>query len=121
MVVNLCKWASRHRKIAKSGHRVAAETIPFRRRWHGCMISVNLEAIWGTSDISSFGGRVSLRWFRFELSGKCRITVLDQKASSPYCLNVLRLRKESVHPGLSKGPFQRAFPKGLSKGPFQKT
>jgi len=49
MVVNLCKWASRHRKIAKSGHRVAAETIPFRRRWHGCMISVNLEAIWGMS------------------------------------------------------------------------
>ncbi len=25
MLVNLCKWASRHRKIAKSGHRVAAE------------------------------------------------------------------------------------------------
>ncbi len=50
MVVNLCKWASRHRKIAKSGHGVAAETIPFRRRWHGCMISVNLEAIWGMSD-----------------------------------------------------------------------
>ena len=33
----------------KSGHWVAAETIPFRRRWHGCMISVNLEAIWGMS------------------------------------------------------------------------
>ena len=49
MLVNLCKWASRHRKIAKSGHRVAAETIPFRRRWRGCMISVNLEAIWGMS------------------------------------------------------------------------
>ncbi len=49
MVVNLCKWATRHRKIAKSGHRVAAETIPFRRRWRGCMISVNLEAIWGMS------------------------------------------------------------------------
>ena len=50
MLVNLCKWASRHRKIAKSGHRVAAETIPFRRRWRGCMNSVNLEAIWGMSD-----------------------------------------------------------------------
>jgi hypothetical protein len=28
---------------------VAAETIPFRRRWRGCMISVNLGAIWGMS------------------------------------------------------------------------
>jgi hypothetical protein len=105
MVINLSKWASPHRKIAKSGHRVAAEPIPFRRWWHGRMISVNLEAIWGMSDISSFGGRVSLRWFRLKLSGKCRITVLDQKASSPYCLNVLRLREESVHKGLSKGSF----------------
>ncbi len=49
MLVNLCKWPSRHMKIAKSGYRVAAETIPFRRRWRGCMISVNLEAIWGMS------------------------------------------------------------------------
>ncbi len=31
------------------GREVAAETIPFRRRWRGCMISVNLEAIWGMS------------------------------------------------------------------------
>ncbi len=46
---NMNKWATRHRKIAKSGHRVAAETIPFRRRWRGCMISVNLEAIWRMS------------------------------------------------------------------------
>ena len=49
MVVNLCKWASRHRQIAKSGHRVAAETIPFPRRCLGCIISANLEAIWGMS------------------------------------------------------------------------
>ena len=68
MVVNLCKWASRHRKIAKSGHRVAAETIPFRRRWHGCMISVNLEAIWGMSvnvviDVNSVLGIVD-GWVR---------------------------------------------------------
>jgi hypothetical protein len=46
---NMNKWASRHRKIAKSGHRVAAEMIPFPRRWHGGMISANLEAIWGMS------------------------------------------------------------------------
>ncbi len=46
---NMNKWDSRHRKIAKSGHRVAAEMIPFHRQWHGGMISANLEAIWGMS------------------------------------------------------------------------
>ncbi len=45
---NMNKWVSRHRKIVKSGHRVAAEMIPFPR-WHGGMISANLEAIWGMS------------------------------------------------------------------------
>ena len=50
MLVNLCKWASRHRKIAKSGHRVAAETIPSVDGGAVVMISVNLEAIWGMSD-----------------------------------------------------------------------
>ena len=49
MPENLGKWASRHRKIAKSGHRVATNMIPFPRRWHGGMICANLEAIWGMS------------------------------------------------------------------------
>ena len=49
MPENMDKWASGNRKIAKSGHRVAAEMIPFPRRWHGSMISANLEAIWGMS------------------------------------------------------------------------
>ena len=51
MPENMDKWASGNRKIAKSGHRVAAEMIPFPRRWHGSMISANLEAIWGMSDL----------------------------------------------------------------------
>ena len=50
MPENMDKWASGNRKIAKSGHRVAAEMIPFPRRWHGSMISANLEAIWEMSD-----------------------------------------------------------------------
>ena len=50
MAENMGKWASGNRKIAKSGHRVAAEMIPFPRRWHGGMISANPEAIWGMSD-----------------------------------------------------------------------
>ena len=49
MPENMDKWASGNRNIAKSGHRVAAEIIPFPRRWHGSMISANLEAIWGMS------------------------------------------------------------------------
>ena len=49
MPENMDKWASGNRRIAKSGHRVAAEMIPFPRRWHGSMISANLEAIWGMS------------------------------------------------------------------------
>ncbi len=49
MPENMDKWASGNRKIAKSGHRVAAEMIPFPRRWHGSMISANPEAIWGMS------------------------------------------------------------------------
>ena len=53
MPENMDKWASGNRKIAKSGHRVAAEMIPFPRRWHGSMISANLEAIWGISAIST--------------------------------------------------------------------
>ena len=50
MPENMDKWASGNRKIAKSGHRVAAEMIPFPRRWHGSMISAILEAIWGMLD-----------------------------------------------------------------------
>ncbi len=49
MPENMDKWASGNRKIPKSGHRVAAEMIPFPRRWHGSVISANLEAIWGMS------------------------------------------------------------------------
>ena len=46
---NMSKRASRHRKIEKSGHRVAAKVIPFPRWGHGGMISASLEAIWGMS------------------------------------------------------------------------
>ncbi len=49
MAENMGKWASGNRKIAKSGHRVAAEMVPFPRRWHGGMVSANQEAIWGMS------------------------------------------------------------------------
>ena len=56
MPENMDKWASGNRKIAKSGHRVAAEMIPFPRRWHGSMISANLEAIWGMSDEAGHRG-----------------------------------------------------------------
>ena len=49
MAENMGKWASGNRKIAKSGYRVAAEMVPFPRRWHGGMISANKEAIWGMS------------------------------------------------------------------------
>ncbi len=33
----------------KSGHRMAAEGIPFSWRWHGDMISLNLRVIWEMS------------------------------------------------------------------------
>ena len=49
MTENMDKWASRHRKFEKSGHRVAAKMTPFPRRWYGSMISANQEAIWGMS------------------------------------------------------------------------
>jgi hypothetical protein len=49
MTENKGKWASRHRKIEKSGYQAAAKTISFPRRWHGGMISANQEAIWGMS------------------------------------------------------------------------
>ena len=59
MPENMDKWASGNRKIAKSGHRVAAEMIPFPRRWHGSMISANLEAIWGMSVNNGGAGRMA--------------------------------------------------------------
>ena len=43
------KWASRHRKIEKSGYQATAKMISFPRRWHGGMISANQEATWGMS------------------------------------------------------------------------
>ena len=43
------KWASRHRKIEKSGYQAAAKMISFPPWWHGGMISANQEAIWGMS------------------------------------------------------------------------
>jgi hypothetical protein len=33
-----------------SGHRMAAEGMPFPWRWNGGMISANLEVIWEMSD-----------------------------------------------------------------------
>ena len=51
MAGNMHKWASRHRKTEKSGHREAAKTIPYPRRRCCGMISENQEAIWGMSDI----------------------------------------------------------------------
>ena len=44
------KWASRHRKIEKSGYQAAAKMISFPPWWHGGMISANQEAIWGMAD-----------------------------------------------------------------------
>jgi len=58
MTGNMDKWASRHRKIEKSGHWVAAKIIPLPRRWHGGTISANLEAIWGMSD------KTAVKWYR---------------------------------------------------------
>ena len=49
MAGNMHKWASRHRKTEKSGHREAAKTIPYPRRRCCGMISENQEAIWGMS------------------------------------------------------------------------
>ncbi len=49
MTENKGKWASRHRKIEKSGYQAAAKMISFPRRWHGGMISANQGAIWGMS------------------------------------------------------------------------
>ncbi len=49
MTENKGKWASRHRKIEKSGYQAAAKMISFPRRWHGAMISANQETIWGMS------------------------------------------------------------------------
>ena len=42
---NMDKRASGNRKIAKSGHWVAAEMVPFPRRWHGSIISAKLDVI----------------------------------------------------------------------------
>jgi hypothetical protein len=50
MTENKGKWASRHRKIEKSGYQAAAKMISFPRRWHGGMISANQGAIWGMSE-----------------------------------------------------------------------
>ncbi|MDP7552826.1 MAG: hypothetical protein QF791_06470 [Nitrospinaceae bacterium] len=50
MTENKGKWASRHRKIEKSGYQAAAKMISFPRRWHGGMISADPVAIWGMSD-----------------------------------------------------------------------
>jgi hypothetical protein len=36
-------------KSPKSGHRMAAEGLPFPWRWDGGTISLNLEVIWGMS------------------------------------------------------------------------
>ena len=52
------KWASRHRKIEKSGYQATAKMISFPRRWHGGMISANQEAIWGMS--VNFTSQISL-------------------------------------------------------------
>ena len=49
MAEKLAKWASGHRKIEKSGHRMAAKGIQFSRRWYEGMISANLEVIWEMS------------------------------------------------------------------------
>ena len=60
MTENKGNWASRHRKIEKSGYQAAAKVISFPRRWHGSMISANQEAIWGMSDYTVFFGVVEL-------------------------------------------------------------
>ena len=60
MTENKGNWASRHRKIEKSGYQAAAKVISFPRRWHGSMISANQEAIWGMSD-ESLQGFILLR------------------------------------------------------------
>jgi hypothetical protein len=41
-----------HRRLGrpKSGHRMAAEGMPFSWRWNGDTISLNLGVIWGMSD-----------------------------------------------------------------------
>ncbi len=49
MTENMGKRSSGHRKTEKSGHRLAAETSLFPRRWYGGMISANLEVIWEMS------------------------------------------------------------------------
>ncbi len=51
MTENKGKWASRHRKIEKSGYQAAAKMISFPRRWHGGMISANQGAIWANSPL----------------------------------------------------------------------
>jgi len=38
---------------SKPGHRMAAEGMPFSRRWNGGTISLNLDVIWEISDESS--------------------------------------------------------------------
>ena len=57
MAGNMHKWASRHRKTEKSGHREAAKTIPYPRRRCCGMISENQEAIWGMSAYKPPPGR----------------------------------------------------------------
>jgi hypothetical protein len=39
----------RSRRSPTSGHWMAAEGIPFPRRWYGSMISANLEVSWEMS------------------------------------------------------------------------
>ena len=49
MTENLGKWPSGPRKTEKSGHRLAAEGMPFPWRWNGCTNSTDLDVIWGMS------------------------------------------------------------------------
>ena len=49
MAENLGKWPSKRGMISKTGHRMAAEWIPFLWRWNGGTISTALEVIWGMS------------------------------------------------------------------------
>ena len=43
------KWPSKHRKTEKSGHRMAAEGVPFSWLWNCGTISTKLNVIWGMS------------------------------------------------------------------------
>ena len=84
MPENMDKWASGNRKIAKSGHRVAAEMIPFPRRWHGSMISANLEAIWGMS-VNADRGISNPKENRLKPTGRAgRMHVLEAVSKGNY-------------------------------------